>query len=98
MWWTMAQFMVVQTRTMELTEPEARTVFNQYLAHLKQDQWIRDGRVYTEAYTSHRFDMDMGDARDPKFAVLVCIEKLEEALRVAETGRPHIPDYNGPNT
>lgn len=63
---------------------DPREVFHRYLRVLKNDCWIRNGKVYTEGYTSHRFDMKVGDAADPKFRVLRAVLELEAALKEAK--------------
>ncbi len=71
---------IAYTTQQELSDDTVKRVVGAYLHHLKEERWVRDGRVYSEGYTSHRFDIDEGDVNDPKWEVLREVLRFEKFL------------------
>lgn len=65
-----------------LDQNEIDTVFEEKLKQLENGRWVRDGKVFTERYTSHRFDDDITKETSKKdIRILKAIEELREALK-----------------
>lgn len=68
---------------MRVTGEAFRRLFVEKLTELKEGRWIVGEQVYEEHTTSHRFDVAVGDAADPKFRVLRAVVELEAAMKEA---------------
>lgn len=69
------------TQIVELPPEKVRDVFHRYLDSLKDGRWTRDNKLVTDAYTSHRFDIELGGPDHPDFALVQAVEVLQQILR-----------------
>ncbi len=77
----MKQHYVLVQQSIEITEQEFERIGKQWLSALKEERWsMEDGLIYEEFVTSHRYDSAVGKITDPKFEILLAVEKLEGLL------------------
>jgi hypothetical protein len=75
-------------QTVELNDAEVEEVFHHHLNKLSDDRWINeDGKMMTEAYTSHRFDMEVGDENHPDFPLVKAIQELRAILKARKKSK-----------
>jgi hypothetical protein len=66
----------------ELNQQQVEAAFDHYLAQLTEGRWVRDGRVFVEAHTSHSFDMDITDETPAEEKeVLIAVRNLRESIK-----------------
>jgi hypothetical protein len=48
------------SHTVEIDRDEIKRIFYEHLSTLSEDRWIRDGKMWHEVATTHKFDMICG--------------------------------------
>lgn len=77
-----ASYVDAVVRTVD--DEQAHEITTAYLHHLTGGRWIRDGRVYEERVTSHRFDAlvdEPNHADHPRWALLRAAQTMLAELR-----------------
>jgi len=69
-----------RTEIIDLTDEEAKQVTMSYLESLKKGQWVENGKLREEHYTSHRFDADVEDQDPRRIALIEAIQLLQYRL------------------
>lgn len=68
----------------DLSPQEVRSIGERWLEQLTQGRWVRDGKLWDEGHTSHRFDYEVGDSTHPDFELVEAIGKLRQILKKRE--------------
>lgn len=71
---------ITVTHNVELSDAEVDNIFMRRLEALKDGRWVREGKLWEEAYTSHRFDLEIGDHTHPDYDLVLSVQQLQTVL------------------
>ncbi len=74
-----------------LSDAEVDQMVDSYFNRLKKERWVRDGKLWEEAYTSHRFDWELGGPDHPDYQLVEAIQNLQNILKERKNARHHRP-------
>lgn len=78
-----SSYKITVSQQLDLGRTEIDRIFHTRLQELTGGYWLRDGHLWEEKYTSHRFDDKVAAEDDPKYAVQVAALRLKQVLAEA---------------